>query len=66
MNTSQVSFNNSNDEIDFQELCNDYNVVFKAYIKVSSKLKDVMHDKESLDNELSESHVLIDSLKSEK
>jgi hypothetical protein len=40
--------------------------VFKAYIKASSKLKDVMHDKESLDNELSKSHVLIDSLKSEK
>ena len=40
--------------------------MFKAYNKVSIKLKDVMHDKESLANELSESHVLIDSLKSKK
>jgi hypothetical protein len=66
MNTSQFSFIDSNDEINVQRLYNDYKVVFKAYIKVSSKLKDVMHDKESLANELSESHVLIDSLKSKK
>jgi hypothetical protein len=66
MNTSQFSFINSDDEIDVQELYNDYKVVFKAYNKVSSKLKDVMHDKESLANELSESHVLIDYLKSKK
>ena len=66
MDTSQFSFIDFDDEIDVQQLYSDYKVVFKAYIKVSSKLKDVMHDKESLDNELSESHVLIDSLKSEK
>jgi chromosome segregation ATPase len=66
MDTSQFSSINSDDEIDVQELCNDYRVVFKAYNKVSSKLKDVLYDKESVDNELSESHVLIDSLKSEK
>ena len=45
---------------------NDFKVMFKAYNKVSRKLKDAKHDKESLANELSESHVLIDSLKSEK
>ena len=66
MNTSQVSFIDSDDEIDVQELYNDFKIVFKAYNKVFSKLKDVMHDKESLANELSESHVLIDSLKSKK
>ena len=66
MNTSQFSFINSDDEIDVQQLYNDFKVVFKAYNKVSSKLKDAMHDKESMANELSESHVLIDSLKFEK
>jgi predicted nuclease with TOPRIM domain len=64
--TSQVSFINSNDEIDVQQMCNDVEVVLKGYNKVSSKLKAVVHDKESLANELSESRVLIDSLKSEK
>ena len=53
MNTSQVSFINSDDDIDAQQLYNDYIVVFKAYNKVSSKLKDAMHGKESLANELS-------------
>jgi hypothetical protein len=66
MNTSQFNFINFDDEIDVQELYNDYKVVFKAYNKVSNKLIDVMHDKELLANELYESHVLIDSLKSEK
>ena len=66
MNTSQVSFIDYDDDIDVQELYNDFKIMFKAYNKVSSKLKDVTHDKESLTNELSESHVLIDSLKSEK
>jgi hypothetical protein len=66
MDTSQFSFIDSDDEINVQEMYNDYKVTFNTYIKASSKLKDVMHDKESLANELSESHVLIDSLKSEK
>ena len=66
MNTSQFSFINSDDEIDAQQLFNDFKVMFKAYNKVSKKLKDAKHDKESLANELSESHVLIDFLKSEK
>jgi hypothetical protein len=61
MNTSQFSFINSDDEIDVQQLYNDFKVVFKAYNKVSNKLKDAMHDKESLANELFESHVLIGS-----
>jgi hypothetical protein len=41
-------------------------VIFICLAFFNIKLKDVMHDKESLANELSESHVLIDSLKSEK
>jgi hypothetical protein len=47
-------------------MCNDVELVLQAYNKVSSKLKAVVHDKESLANGLSELHVLIDSLKSEK
>jgi hypothetical protein len=66
MNTSQFSFINFDDEIDAQQLFNDFKVMFKAYNKVSRKLKDAKPDKESLANKLSESHVLIDSLKSEK
>jgi hypothetical protein len=66
MNISQDSFINSDEDIDVQELYNDYKFTFNTYIKPSSKLKDVMHDKESLANELSESHVLIDFLKFER
>ena len=66
MNTSQFSFINFDGEIDARQLFNDFKVMFKAYNKVSKKLNDAKHDKESLANELSKSHVLIDSLKSEK